>query len=913
MRNRVEIPKLIETELLRLSARRCCLCYGLHQDLEEKEGQIAHLDKDNSNNKIDNLAWLCLERVHHSYYDSKTSQHKNYTIQEVKSYRKDLYSIIEEKRIKISKTVLKSNNGENYYERFSTEYIGRVENVQYVLDFLNNPDQHFMLLYGVGGMGKSHLISECRKKFINPNLKQTECTSNYNLNSLFKTCGINYPEELSSEEKIKFFIDEFIKQNICLILDDFYETIDSEIREMLPKLASIPYGKILLVSRAIPKELNKIGFQYDRYLLPPLHESDFNKVIEDYVLWKEKNDPQSFKLSLTKIDLKKIYGKAQGYPLGGQLIVDLLFSMEKLDDILKAIPRFDAELDEEGKQFSGRLLDSIFKKGSQKEITLLCEFSALFGSSSKEVIKQLPSWKLPNSLNAFETLVNRRRFIYKDENGDFNSHAMIKAFAYDKLIDKPAVHKTIGKYFEKELLSLPSLNFNLLESAIQHYRRVESNELLFFAKQVYREFGIRINALIERNIKNAIRDYKSLIEKYPNRVLYYVELGIAYRLNNQKTLAIETLENAIKIDSQDIHSHIQLGITYRETRKPKLAIEWLLRADTISPNQVDVYNQLGIAYREIVNHQSSIGILLRGISIESNNLPCLNELGISYRENNQCEDAILMCEKYIRINPYQKQPYLNLLQIYLFFKPDKIMARKYFDILNIRPYFTAFSNRRKEFSLFIDKFDSIWNLSLADFRIYHKYIFQAIELKSYYSIIPLLFQLNTKYPNNLRIISWLGRSLSNQVIARNEEGRKYLRQAITLYKEVWLNESDETKKRNLRKQYEDHIFYFLYNLLSNEQKKTLQKEIENHQNDVRHLPKYHRFLARYFEFLEKSEADIISCYEAAINISETIEDKLKSFEALIYYLTTKYEGKYHQRIDGLKKQIEALRGKWPNS
>lgn len=909
MSNRVEIPKPIETELLRLSARRCCLCYGLHQDLEEKEGQIAHLDKDNSNNKIDNLAWLCLERVHHSYYDSKTSQHKNYTIQEVKSYRKDLYSVIEKNRIKITEKVLKSNNGENYYERFSAEYIGRVENVQYVLDFLNNPDQHFMLLYGVGGIGKSHLISECRKKFNNPDLKQTECTSNYNLKSLFKTCGINYPEELCSAEKIRFFIDEFIRQNICLILDDFYETIDTEIRGMLPKLASIPYGKILLVSRAIPKELNKVGFRYDRYLLPPLDESAFNKVLEDYVLWKEKNDSQSFKLSLNKIDLKKIYGKAQGYPLGGQLVVDLLFSMEKLDDILKDLPKFDAELDEEGKQFSGRLLDSIFKKGSQKEITLLCEFSALFGSSSKEIIKQLPSWGFPNSLNTFETLVNRRRFIYKDENGDFNSHAMIKAFAYDKLIDKPAVHKTIGKYYEKKLLASPSLNSNLLESAIQHYRRVESNELLFFAKQVYRKFGIRINALIEGNLENAIRDYKSLIEIYPNKVLYYVELGIVYRLNNQKPLAIKTFENAIKIDSQDINSHIQLGITYREIGKPQLSIEWLLKADSIAPYQVPVYNQLGIAYREIGNYKSSIEILLRGISIEANNLHCYNELGISYRENNQCEDAILMCEKYIRINPYQKQPYLNLLQIYLFFKPDKIMARKYFDILNNRPYFTAFSKRRKDFSLYIDNFESIWNLSLTDFRIYHKYIFQAIEQKSYHSIIPLLFQLYKNYPNNLRIISWLGRTLSNQVIDRNEEGRKFLKQAITLYKEVWINEPDETKKVNLRKQYDDHIFYYFYNLLNNEQKETLQTEIDNYQNDVRHLPKYHRFLARYFEFLEKSEKDIISSYETAINISETIEEKLKSFEALIDYLTTKNEGKYHQRIDGLRKHKEALKGK----
>jgi hypothetical protein len=64
--------------------RRCCLCFGLDNDFTEKLGQIAHLDKDSANYSEDNLAWLCLP--HHSTYDSKTSQHKNYTIEEAKRY-----------------------------------------------------------------------------------------------------------------------------------------------------------------------------------------------------------------------------------------------------------------------------------------------------------------------------------------------------------------------------------------------------------------------------------------------------------------------------------------------------------------------------------------------------------------------------------------------------------------------------------------------------------------------------------------------------------------------------------------------------------------------------------------------------------------------------------------------------------
>jgi Leucine-rich repeat (LRR) protein len=86
---RLKIPPDIETKVLTLSRRRCCLCFGLNGDFGEKKGQIAHLDHDRTNNKLENLAFLCLE--HHDSYDSKTSQSKGIKEKEVKNYREELY------------------------------------------------------------------------------------------------------------------------------------------------------------------------------------------------------------------------------------------------------------------------------------------------------------------------------------------------------------------------------------------------------------------------------------------------------------------------------------------------------------------------------------------------------------------------------------------------------------------------------------------------------------------------------------------------------------------------------------------------------------------------------------------------------------------------------------------------------
>ena len=90
--SRKKVPPGNETAVLLKSARRCLLCFHLHGDLQEKHGQIAHLDGDRSNGAEDNLAFICLP--HHSLFDSTTSQHKNYTVHELKALRRRLYQAV---------------------------------------------------------------------------------------------------------------------------------------------------------------------------------------------------------------------------------------------------------------------------------------------------------------------------------------------------------------------------------------------------------------------------------------------------------------------------------------------------------------------------------------------------------------------------------------------------------------------------------------------------------------------------------------------------------------------------------------------------------------------------------------------------------------------------------------------------
>jgi len=75
--------------VLTKSRRRCCLCFWLDGIDDPVKGQIAHVNKDRSDSKEENLAFLCLR--HHDEYDSIPSQSKGLREKEVRHWREELY------------------------------------------------------------------------------------------------------------------------------------------------------------------------------------------------------------------------------------------------------------------------------------------------------------------------------------------------------------------------------------------------------------------------------------------------------------------------------------------------------------------------------------------------------------------------------------------------------------------------------------------------------------------------------------------------------------------------------------------------------------------------------------------------------------------------------------------------------
>lgn len=58
-----------------------------------KEGQLAHLDRNPANSRVENLAYLCLDC--HAQYDKHSNRVLGFTPGEVRYYRDQLYAALE--------------------------------------------------------------------------------------------------------------------------------------------------------------------------------------------------------------------------------------------------------------------------------------------------------------------------------------------------------------------------------------------------------------------------------------------------------------------------------------------------------------------------------------------------------------------------------------------------------------------------------------------------------------------------------------------------------------------------------------------------------------------------------------------------------------------------------------------------
>lgn len=177
----------------------------------------------------------------------------------------------------------------------------------------------------------------------------------------------------------------------------------------------------------------------------------------------------------------------------------------------------------------------------------------------------------------------------------------------------------------------------------------ESKEDLSIKKDIITRFNLAISFHNQKNISEAIKAYRHVIEMDPNFFEAYNNLGLIYLEMGDYDNSLKTLKEAIEINPNYEKALNNLGIIYYLKGDNKKAMEVFQKAIEINPNNVEGYIHLGIIYMKKGQWEKGIESYQKALSIQPGNGEAHYNLGILYENTGNKDMAIYHYKKFIEI------------------------------------------------------------------------------------------------------------------------------------------------------------------------------------------------------------------------------------------------------------------------
>lgn len=621
-------------------------------------------------------------------------------------------------------------------EAYDYDCIGRIEEKQKITDFLNNPLKSFLFVYGPGGIGKTHLIYDVISKQGNlQNWKYFKVTEGSTVADLITVINKRVSNDSNALENL---IKSIEYNSSFIFIDDFYEIKDDEkLASLILNLANAQKGKIVVLSRNLPRDIVINRQSYEPIKIGLLNEEIFLEVVKQTYSLRKGNYSL---FDLTEGLAKKICDKCQGYPLPILFVFDRLNDPEiDKDKILGEIPQFSQDLNNDG--IITRLISSVIAKERKKEIRLLRDLSSVIGIITSDMLYFLSSYEP----SFFVSLYNKG-FIWKKENYYF-IHPFIKEVLIRLLGSSKVTNAEIGKYYEGLIQTNDfSKEQNTIRTAILYYENSRLEAAKEFKKRMYENFSQKeINSLYEQIVK------KRRLSKTPGAKPYQSNYAIEFAKNVTAfgySISSQQLKEAKKLllenlnKNQPLETYLFLGNICRKlsrviSNKEELieARKYLELARDIAPYNIDTLTLLAIVYRDLEKFEESIELSKTCIELEPNDFISYNVLGITYRRQNRIDEAIECFESALIIEPSHIESLNELAIIYRKSRRDLGKSIYYYDkILEINPQeVPAYNGKGMTYFAFEDNANAIDNLKKA-LKIDSRHMYSITELGKIYRL-----------------------------------------------------------------------------------------------------------------------------------------------------------------------------------
>lgn len=191
------------------------------------------------------------------------------------------------------------------------------------------------------------------------------------------------------------------------------------------------------------------------------------------------------------------------------------------------------------------------------------------------------------------------------------------------------------------------------------------------------------NQIEQRDYLKAVESFNQAIKIDSNYADAYLSRGIAYEKLGKSKLAIQDYSQAISININLATAYYKRGYLYIDLGQFKKAITDFDKFIQIKPKNADGYNERGYAKLQLGNNREAIKDFDIAIRIKPTFDTAYNNRGIAYRRLGNHEKAIEDYSQSIKLDPDYLNAYLNRAKAYLDIENIKAAYKDFNRVINI--------------------------------------------------------------------------------------------------------------------------------------------------------------------------------------------------------------------------------------
>lgn len=191
--------------------------------------------------------------------------------------------------------------------------------------------------------------------------------------------------------------------------------------------------------------------------------------------------------------------------------------------------------------------------------------------------------------------------------------------------------------------------------------------------------------LVEKNIPKAIRKYEKCLSLDSRNAAIMYKLGSLYLDNKRIAEAEELLEQATRLKPDNVFYKERLVEAYKKMNKPDRIIKTYEDLIRLNPERLGYYFEMANVY--MVSNQSEKALkVFEELEVKTGKIPEISQAKVRiYVLQNEFEKARNEGEKLIATDPSNKEYYGMLIDLYLSFGKEDMVADIYRRILTIDP------------------------------------------------------------------------------------------------------------------------------------------------------------------------------------------------------------------------------------